>query len=120
MEKAKTGLISRTINAWKIRRKEQTDLMAMINDLNEKLKVQIDKAVAMIEELSQEKLYFMYVECNDEVLAHIKQEFGLIKRKLRWSAPNILILNKPLIELSEAKLKELEKTSKKLRGVNNG
>lgn len=119
----KLGVIDQIINmikARKLRKQETTELVVMIEDLDQKLKLQINKAVTKIEELSQEKLYFMYVEVNDKELAHLKQEFGLIKRMMKWSAPNILILNRPLIELSEDKLKELETTRKKLRGVKNG
>ena len=109
------------IKARKLKKQEKTELVAMIKDLDQKLKIQISKAVAVIEELSQEKLYFMYVDVGDKDLVHIKQEFILIKKRMMWSAPNILILNKPLIELSKAKLQELEKQRKKLeRGTNNG
>ncbi len=100
----------------KLRKKEKTELVAMIKDLNQQVKTQIDKAVLKIEELSQEKLYFLYADVdNEEELTMIKQQFSLIKRSMNWTVPNMLILNRPLIELSEKKLKELEETRKKLK-----
>ncbi len=107
--------IREAIKSWKLRKQEKSELVAMIEDLDQKLKIQLNKAVAGIEELSQEKLYFLYIEGDDKELAQIKQQFRMIKKMMRWSAPNILILNKPLIELSQEKLKELEVVRKKLK-----
>ena len=107
------------ISAWseskKLRKQEKTELVAMIEDLDQKLRIQLNKAVAGIEELAQEKLYFLYIEGDDKELTHIKIQFAAIKKMMRWTAPNILILNRPLIELSEKKIKELEATRKKLK-----
>ena len=78
----------------KLRKKEKTELVAMIKDLNQQVKTQIDKAVLKIEELSQEKLYFLYADVdNEEELTMIKQQFSLIKRSMNWTVPNMLILN---------------------------
>ncbi len=107
--------IREIIKSRKLRKQEKTELVSMIENLDEKLKIQINKAVAKIEELSQEKLYFLYVEGDNQVLKNVKGQLVLIKKMMKWSAPNILILNKPLIELSEDKLKEFEATRKKLK-----
>ena len=108
--------IREAFKARKLRKQEKTELVAMIEDLDQKLKIQLNKAVAGIEELSQDKLYFLYVETDkEEDLVNIKMQFAMIKKMMRWSAPNILILNRPLIELSEKRLKELEDKRKKLK-----
>ena len=107
--------IREIIKARKLRKQEKTELVAMIEDLDQKLKIQLNKAVFGLEELAQEKLYFLYVEGDDKQLAHMKIQFAAIKKMMRWTAPNILILNNPLIELSEKKLKELEAARKKIK-----
>ena len=107
--------IREAIKSRKLKKQEKSELVAMIEDLDQKLKIQLNRAVAGIEELSPEKLYFLYVEGDDKELAHIKIQFAAIKKMMKWSAPNILILNKPLIELSKEKLKELEAVRKKLK-----
>lgn len=106
--------IKEMITARKLGKQEKTELIAIIEDLDQKLKIQIHKVVSKIEELSQEKLYFLYVDMNVNDLKHFKQQFQLIKKMMKWSAPNILIVNMPITELSEKKLKELEKARKKL------
>ena len=106
--------LKEAIKARKLRKQEKTELVAMIEDLDQKLKIQIDKAVIKIEELSQEKLYFLYVDTSHQELIQIKQNFNIIKKRMKWTAPNILILNKPLIELSKKQLKELEKVRQNL------
>ena len=107
------------IKGRKLRKQNKAELIATINDINQKLKVQIDKAVLTIEELDQEKLYFLFVDVdNEEEIDHIKQTLDVVKKHMKWTAPNILILNRPITELSEEKLKELEKVRKQLkRGV---
>ena len=106
--------IREVIKARKLRKQEKTELDAMIEDIEQKLKMQLNKVGAGIEELSQEKLYFLYVETEKELI-HIKIQFAAIKKMMKWTAPNILILNRPLIELSGKKLKEIEAARKKLK-----
>ncbi len=101
--------IKELIKSRKLRKQEKTELIAMIEDLDQKLKIDLNKVVASIEELSQEKLYFLYVDVDDKDLANIKQQFKMIKNMMRWSIPNILILNKPLVEISKERLKGLLK-----------
>lgn len=109
--------IRKTINSWKLKKQEKSELVSMIEDLDQKLKIQLNKAIAKIEELSQEKLYFIYVEADDTEIIHIKEQFSIIKKMMKWSAPNIIIFNRPLIELSKEKLKELDNIRKKLTEV---
>lgn len=98
------------------KKKKHDELVQAIEELDQRCKAQIDKAVAQIKELDQEKIYYLCVETDEENLELIKGQLKAVKSRLRWTSPNILITNIKLKELSVADLKELLKTAEKLRG----
>lgn len=112
-----------SIRAWlnsnKLKKQEKTELVAMIEDLQNKLKVQIQKAAASLEELDQAKLYYLFADTTNQTeLIRIRDLLRHARQFMRWTSPNILIINRPLIDLSETDLEQLMLRLKQLkRGV---
>ena len=96
--------------------KEKIWLMEKLMAKQEKqLDIQIHEAVKKIEELDQHKLYVILDKyMTEQEHFFLKQMLAAVKRNLRWTIPNILLLNRPLRELSMKELKQLIKTKKML------
>lgn len=90
------------------------ELRKAVEDLATQVKIQIDNAVTMIEELDQSKLYYLYVDTDETGIRQIKQQLNLVKKAMRWTPPNILITNKKLRELTRKELEQLIEVKSKL------
>ncbi len=98
------------------RNKKQDENEKVIEELAQRCKAQIDKAVTHIEELKQDRLYYLCIDGNQEELQNVMKQLQAVKSRMRWTPPNIFVTNKKLKELTEEELKELKKANKKLRG----
>jgi len=83
--------------------------------LEKVVKSKIDSALKSLRELEQNKLYYILLEdASDDDITSFKEVLNDIKRGLEWTAPNIVILNRPIKELTETELEELINIRRKL------
>jgi len=113
------------ISVWlkiRSRQKEMIQIMKkIISDQEKLLKVQIDKAVLRIEELDQHKLYYIFLEnATHEELRSTSQMLSAVKKNLRWTMPNITVINRPIKELSIEELEQLIKHQRLLEKATKG
>lgn len=101
------------------KKKKHDELVQAIEELDQRCKAQIDKAAAQLEELKQDKIYYLYVNADDRELRYIKGQLQAVKASMRWTPPNIFITNRELKELSVDELKELLKIAEKLKEGND-
>lgn len=95
---------------------ERPELLNEILELHNKYNAQIDKAIMKIQELEQHKLYYISLPgSSDKDLEMLKMAFNDAKKKIGWTIPNILFLNREVSVLTEKELKSLLKIKKQLK-----
>jgi len=90
----------RSKKAWK----EHAKFMTSVAD------DKLHKFVGKLEELEQNKLYYIVVPA--ESVANFKQLLYHAKTKMKWTIPNILILTEPFEKITQEKLDALQKKIK--------
>ena len=78
------------------------------NEMNKLLNLKIGQILPNIEALDQSKLYYVIIE-DPEHMILIEQFYCMLKSRLKWTAPYIILLEAELEELSEDKLQLLLK-----------
>lgn len=62
----------------------------------------LDSCLGHIEVLDPSKVYYIYVDGNYDEVVTVSEQIKLLCKKLKWTAPNILVLSKSL-EMKEVK-----------------
>jgi len=83
--------------------KEKEELIEMIDNQQKIIDTNISILVNRIEELEQNKLYYIYSDCKDENIL-LKNIFQIAKQNLKWTIPNIIIISKPIEQLTKQEL----------------
>ena len=73
-------------------------------ELREILNYKIEATVKKIEQLEQDKIYYIVEKSNPELFENYLRAF---EKKIMWTMPNIIIINKEIKELDKSELKEL-------------
>ena len=98
-------------------KQEKAELIDTINELSRRLNNKLNDAISQIEELRQDKLYYISLDdATQEDTIELKQYLGLIKRSMKWTIPNIFLTTCKIEELTSPELKELLKRKKELSG----
>ena len=100
-----TGLknwIHRQLELFKIKR----FLIEENHRLQNLLNLKIRQIIPKIEALDQNKLYFVFIEDNEDSLL-FEELYDTITEKMKWTSSPIIVINKPLELLSEDTLQSL-------------
>ena len=96
-------------------KKDKEELINLMQDLGNKLSLEISDSIKLIEELEQDKLYFIHLkDASKNDVEEFKRVLGLIKSRMRWTIPNIFVSNIPITELTIEQLNELITAKKSL------
>jgi hypothetical protein len=103
--------VLKTLRAAIQTKKKIIDVLDSVRRDNDLLKEVLDKniisAVNSIKELKQDKIYFLKVDSDS--FPATRRLIDEIKKHIKWTIPNIIVMNKDLIELSrEEILKEVK------------
>ena len=71
-------------------KKEILVLKETIKELQNHLTEKIDKQLMYIEELEQDKVYYIKVDSEEEVRI-LKDHLKMLERRLKWSMPKVII-----------------------------
>lgn len=85
---------------------KELQLKELVRELKRVVELNMGEAVQKIEELEQDKLYYIIID-NSEDADKFMKSMSLIKTKLKWTVPNIIVLSKPLEQINIIKLKEI-------------
>ena len=91
---------------------QQNDLLV----LQSKLEVRIDKYIPQLEELDQDKVYFLdFSPLTPKEASLVKEQIMDLFKRLRWTPPRIIFLDKPFQEMTQDQLKKIMEYSKKTK-----
>lgn len=87
-----------------------------LQEENNKLRSRLDTAnknhISRLEELEQDKLYFLYVDGTDVDVANAKQDLDYCLSQISWTVKNIIVSN---VEIKEVKTKATKNKNGKRR-----
>ena len=94
-------------------------LIESISYFHDIASMQMDEAAKIIKELEQNKVYYLSAPgISGNELNKLVDALEQARSRIKWTVPNIIILNGELKELDEKELKKLLKELKKQKEAN--
>ena len=89
-------------------------LISELGKLNQLIEINMRITIENFKELEQHKLYYISVDTDKEVRS-INLLLNRLRDKIKWTLPTIIVINRPIEELTNKQLIKELKLNKKTR-----